>query len=179
MEAKKVPWGDLEMRDFEWKAPLCSFFRLDKAALISSSSLPFSSLLHALQPAITNTFPKTKKSLLPLFPSIPSNSNQPKQNPPRKPKNPNSFTMHLPISPALLLLSIASTLPNLIVASPASQPAAKALEERTPCYRASDCSWFYAAKCEQYCRNQGGQGVGVSRMEKCNLFNQKRCCCTR
>ncbi|KAK3943287.1 hypothetical protein QBC46DRAFT_378056 [Diplogelasinospora grovesii] len=45
------------------------------------------------------------------------------------------------------------------------------------CYHESDCSWFYAAKCEDYCR-QFGQDVGVDRMEKCSFLNDKRCCCT-
>ena len=52
-----------------------------------------------------------------------------------------------------------------------------ALEARKACYHSSTCSWFNAAKCEQYCR-QWGQQVGVDRMEKCNFLNQKRCCCT-
>ena len=51
------------------------------------------------------------------------------------------------------------------------------LETREACYHGSDCSWFYGAKCEAYCR-QWGQDVGVDRMEKCNLLNEKRCCCT-
>jgi hypothetical protein len=52
------------------------------------------------------------------------------------------------------------------------------LVERKACYHASDCSWLYGAKCEQYCR-QWGQNVGVDRMEKCSLLNDKRCCCTK
>lgn len=51
------------------------------------------------------------------------------------------------------------------------------LVERKACYHASDCSWLYGAKCEQYCR-KWGQNVGVDRMEKCSLLNDKRCCCT-
>jgi hypothetical protein len=57
-----------------------------------------------------------------------------------------------------------------------------ALEKRASCYYPSTCSWFNAAKCQHYCRRNGKPGyetVGVTRMEKCNLLNQKRCCCTR
>ena len=56
------------------------------------------------------------------------------------------------------------------------------LEKRKPCYYPSTCSWFNAAKCEHYCRRNGTPGyetVGVDRMEKCNLLNEKRCCCSR
>ena len=65
------------------------------------------------------------------------------------------------------------------LASPASETSERfpQLEARAACYHASDCSWFYAAKCEQYCR-QWGQNVGVARMEKCSFLNDKRCCCT-
>ncbi|SPO07575.1 uncharacterized protein DNG_10270 [Cephalotrichum gorgonifer] len=36
------------------------------------------------------------------------------------------------------------------------------LEARAPCYHASDCSWFYGAKCEQYCRQWGQNAYRVS-----------------
>ncbi|KAK3947715.1 hypothetical protein QBC32DRAFT_353541 [Pseudoneurospora amorphoporcata] len=76
---------------------------------------------------------------------------------------------------------VLTTLASGILASPAGvseNPGSfPKLVERKACYHSSDCSWFYAAKCEQYCR-QWGQNVGVDRMEKCNLLNQKRCCCT-
>ena len=52
------------------------------------------------------------------------------------------------------------------------------LAKRKPCYHAGECSWFGAAKCEQYCRNWG-QNVGVDRMEKCSWKNDKRCCCSK
>lgn len=74
------------------------------------------------------------------------------------------------------ILIIVAALTTGILSSP--HPASPVLVERKPCYHASTCSWFGAAKCEQYCREQGGQNVGVDRMEKCNLLNQKRCCCT-
>ncbi|TPX09460.1 uncharacterized protein E0L32_009348 [Thyridium curvatum] len=52
------------------------------------------------------------------------------------------------------------------------------LVERKACYHESDCGWTYGAKCEHYCR-QYGQDVGVDRMEKCSILNNKRCCCTK
>ncbi|KAK0719441.1 hypothetical protein B0H67DRAFT_151508 [Lasiosphaeris hirsuta] len=81
------------------------------------------------------------------------------------------------------ILAILTTLTGTALATPAAEPAQSArspfpqLFERKACYHSSDCSWFYAAKCEQYCR-QWGQNVGVDRMEKCSLLNDKRCCCT-
>ena len=74
---------------------------------------------------------------------------------------------------SLIVLTAALALAPGISGSPHPE-----LTERAPCYHASDCSWFYAAKCEQYCR-QWGQNVGVARMEKCSFLNNKRCCCTR
>ncbi|KAK1831895.1 hypothetical protein QBC39DRAFT_350430 [Podospora conica] len=69
-----------------------------------------------------------------------------------------------------------------VIATPAGEAPQSAnnlpkLAERAACYHASTCSWLNGAKCEQYCR-QWGQHVGVSRMEKCSLLNDKRCCCT-
>jgi hypothetical protein len=52
------------------------------------------------------------------------------------------------------------------------------LVERKPCYHAGGCSWFGAAKCENYCRGWG-QDVGVDRMEKCSWKGDKRCCCSK
>jgi hypothetical protein len=47
--------------------------------------------------------------------------------------------------------------------------------KRAACHHESECSWFSGAKCEHYCRQFGAD---VANMEKCNLLNQKRCCCT-
>lgn len=84
---------------------------------------------------------------------------------------------------ALLSISILALVggPTSVLAEAFPKPHIRPpmLMERKPCYHASDCSWFYAAKCEQYCRQQGGQHSEVDRMEKCNLLNQKRCCCTK
>lgn len=79
--------------------------------------------------------------------------------------------------PAAVLLA---TLVTGIVSSPTSDPAGSfpQLVERKACWHESTCTWFGAAKCEHYCR-QFGQSVGVSRMEKCNWLNQKRCCCSK
>ena len=45
-------------------------------------------------------------------------------------------------------------LTTLAAAIPAAEPAEHGhfpqLVERKACYHASDCSWFYAAKCEHY-----------------------------
>lgn len=66
-----------------------------------------------------------------------------------------------------------------VLASPAAETSERfpELVARKACYHSSDCSWSYAAKCEQYCR-KWGQNVGVDRMEKCDWMNRKRCCCT-
>lgn len=86
-----------------------------------------------------------------------------------------------------LLAALAAT---GVVAVPTAEPADLApadletrenLESRAPCYYPSECSIFGAAKCEHYCRRDGAPGyetVEVTRMEKCNLLNQKRCCCS-
>ena len=80
------------------------------------------------------------------------------------------------------LAALALALVAPAIAGPAASPEAAAMPKelgtRAPCYHSSTCSWFNAAKCEQYCR-RWGQDVGVSRMEKCNLLNQKRCCCSK
>ncbi|KAJ4172993.1 hypothetical protein NW754_003199 [Fusarium falciforme] len=80
-------------------------------------------------------------------------------------------------TPFVLLVA---TLITGIAAGPASELKERfpQLVERKPCYHESDCSWFYGAKCESYCR-QWGQDNGVDRMEKCNLLNEKRCCCSK
>ena len=65
------------------------------------------------------------------------------------------------------------------VAQPVSAPASYIFEpklvKRAKCYHESDCSWFFGAQCEHYCR---GFGKDVTNMEKCDLLNRKRCCCT-
>ena len=80
---------------------------------------------------------------------------------------------------ALLMLSFLALVPSSVLADPKPHIRPPMLQERKACYHASDCSWFYAAKCEQYCREQAGQSAGVDRMEKCNFLNEKRCCCTK
>ncbi len=82
---------------------------------------------------------------------------------------------------ASTIFTVLATLTVGVLASPSGESPATGhfpqLVDRAACYHSSDCSWFYAAKCEQYCR-QWGQNVGVARMEKCSLLNDKRCCCT-
>ena len=81
--------------------------------------------------------------------------------------------------PAILLLTaLTGALATPATGADTSSPFPRELETRKACWHSSDCSWFYGAKCEQYCR-QWGQDVGVDRMEKCNLLNQKRCCCSK
>ena len=78
------------------------------------------------------------------------------------------------------LLTLAALTTGILATPAGTSPNNKRfpqLVERAPCYHSSDCSWFYGAQCEQYCR-KWGQNVGVARMEKCNLLNMKRCCCT-
>jgi len=78
-----------------------------------------------------------------------------------------------------IVMSIAALAVGILGNPHGSPPSGLKLVERAPCYHASECTWFGAAKCEQYCREQAGQDTNVDRMEKCNLLNQKRCCCSK
>lgn len=89
---------------------------------------------------------------------------------------------------AVLVAAVAGSphpLPNAAadaaaVAQPVSAPASNIFEsklvKRAKCYHESNCSWFFAAKCEHYCRKWGAD---VTHMEKCDWLNRKRCCCSK
>lgn len=59
---------------------------------------------------------------------------------------------------------------------PRTLPAIESYRE-TGYHHSSECIWFGAARCEQYCRNQAGQGALIDHMERCDWLSRKICCC--